>query len=139
MIICHDFGINLREYEARGKENDFPEFEWCPSCDCVGSGNIHLNGFYWRYGITEEMEVKIPIRRAKCLNCRVNISVLPDFLVPYFQHTIHTMLARIRKFLQQKRSSNGSRQLLMFHVSRFIERINWIHTFFYSVGIVGGI
>lgn len=139
MIICHDFRINLKEYEARGIDNDFPEFEWCPNCAFVGAGNIHLNGFYWRYAITEEMEVKIPIRRLRCLNCKVNISVLPDFLIPYFQHTIHTLLARVRRFLQQKRKSNGSRQLLAFHVSRFIKQINWVHTFLTSMGKVDGI
>lgn len=56
------FKISLREYEV-----------WCLGCECVGSGNIHLHGFYWRYGITEEMEVEIPIHRMWCLNCKVTI------------------------------------------------------------------
>ena len=49
MIISHNFGISLEEYETRGLNNDFPLFHQCPNCKCPSSGNLHRNGYYWRY------------------------------------------------------------------------------------------
>ena len=89
MIISHDFGIDLMEYAARGKENEYPLLDKCPNCKCIGPGNIHRNGYYWRFGLTDEETRKIPICRLRCLMCNKSISILPDFLIPYFQHTIH--------------------------------------------------
>ncbi|WP_442852647.1 hypothetical protein [Bacillus sp. 1NLA3E] len=43
----------------------------------------------------------------RCLQCGVNFSILPDFLIPYFQHTIHTILERVNQILQKK-NVNGS-------------------------------
>ncbi|MEH7009253.1 hypothetical protein V7087_00290 [Neobacillus niacini] len=59
MVISHDFGIDLKEYAVRGKENDFPILDTCPNFKCVAYGNIHLNGYYWRYGVADEETVKI--------------------------------------------------------------------------------
>jgi len=65
MVISHDFGIDLIEYEARGKDNDFPILDKCPNCKCIGAGNIHRHGYYWRFGLTDEKTMKIPICRFK--------------------------------------------------------------------------
>lgn len=137
MIISHDFGIGLEEYGERGKENVFPLFDECPNCKCAGHGNLHRNGYYWRYGVTEDVTLLIPICRLKCLQCEVNISILPDFLIPYFQHTVHTVLDRINQVLQKKRAK-GSRQLLSFYYKRYLKGINWIHSFFIDLGVAGG-
>lgn len=92
-MISFDFGIDLNEYANRGKNNNFPTPEYCPpNCKCIPHGNVHRNGYYWRFGITEELTIKIPICRMKCLICKVSISILPDFFIPYFQHTIKTVL-----------------------------------------------
>lgn len=129
MVISQDFGIDLIEYAARGKENDFPILDKCPNCKCIEIGNIHRHGYYWRFGLTDEKTMKIPICRFKCLVCKKSISVLPDFLIPYFQHTLHTILMRIRQILQRKKV-NSSRQLLRFHLMRYYKNLNWIHSFF---------
>lgn len=44
MIISHDFGIGIEEYEAKGKKNDFPVFDRCPDCQIIVQGNVHRNG-----------------------------------------------------------------------------------------------
>ncbi len=137
MIKFHDFGISLVEYGERGKKNEFPLFDQCPNCKCHSHGNLHRNGYYWRYGITDETTVRIPICRLRCLQCEVNISILPDFLIPYFQHTIHTVLERVKKILQRKKAK-GSRQLVRFYLNRFLTCINWIHSFFISLGKISG-
>jgi len=137
MIILHDFGIDLEEYATRGKTNHFPLLDACPNCGSMAHGNIHRNGFYWRYGITEAITVKIPICRLKCLQCKVSFSILPDFLIPYFQHTVHTIIARISRRLEQK-EVNGGHQLIWFHLRRFLRNVNWIHSYFIDEGLVSG-
>lgn len=133
MIIQYDFGIGLDEYGERGETNEFPMFDRCPKCNCIAQGNLHRNGFYWRYGIDESKELCIPICRMRCLACKVNISILPDFLIPYFQHTLHTMIERIRRFLKGKKVE-GSRQQLAQHVKRFYKNLHWVHSFFVDLG-----
>lgn len=137
MIISHDFGIDLKEYSELGKNNRFPTLDCCPKCKCTAHGNIHRNGYYWRFGITEELTSKIPVCRMKCLLCGVNISILPDFLIPYFQHTIKTVLDLIHDLIQKKKD-RGTRQLLRFYLLRYYKKLNWIHSFFMEIGRPSG-
>lgn len=137
MIISHDFGVGLLEYEARGIENEFPLFERCPHCKCSAQGNLHRNGFYWRFGVTDEKAVKIPICRLRCLVCKKSFSLLPDFLIPYFQHTVHTILERVHQILRNKKA-NGSRQLLAYHLKRYLKSLHWVHSFFTDMGNILG-
>lgn len=103
MIILHDFRISLEEYANRGKMNNFPIFDKCPNCHCIASGNLHRHGYYWRYAITDEAEFKIPICRLICLSCKKTFSILPDFLIPYFQHSLDLILQRMERFYRTKR------------------------------------
>ena len=138
MIITYDFGIDLVEYAERGTSNDFPIFNECPNCSCVAPGNLHRNGYYWRNGITEEVIEMIPICRFRCLACGMNLSILPDFLIPYFQHTIHTVLGRLEKLLKGKKV-NSERQLLRFHLKRFMKSLNWVHSYLADTGEAFGV
>lgn len=135
MIISYDFGIGLIEYAKKGTENYVSLFEECPSCGCFAPGNVHRNGYYWRNEITEKVTERIPICRFKCLACGVNISVLPDFLIPYFQYTIHTILARLESVLEKKKV-NHDRQLLRFHLKRFMKSLNWLRSYLADSGKV---
>lgn len=134
MIILHDFGMGIEEYEAKGKDNDFPLFDRCPNCNCFSQGKFHRNGYYWRYGIDEaEKSFHIPICRFRCLECNVNISILPSFLIPYFQHTLYTIVERISRLLEGEKAK-GYRQQLAQHVKRFNARLHWIHSYFMDLG-----
>jgi hypothetical protein len=134
MIIIHDFGIGLEEYEARGKENEFPVFDRCPGCNCFSQRNLHRNGYHLRYGIDEEDQaLPIPICRFRCLACEVNISILPDFLIPYYQHTLHAIIDRVHRFLKGKKV-DGCRQHLAQQVKRFYKDIPWLHSLFIDLG-----
>lgn len=134
MVILHNFHVELEEYSERGLDNEFPVLERCPDCHCVSQGNVHRNGYYWRYGVNEkEMAFLIPICRFKCLACKVNISVLPSFLIPYYQHTIYTIVGRVHQFLEGEKVL-GYRQQLKQHVDRFCRNIHWIHSFFADAG-----
>jgi hypothetical protein len=79
MIISHDFGIDVMEYAARGKENDFPILDACPNCKCIAYGNIHRNGYYWRFGVTDKETVEIPICRLRCLVCNTLFSTYDTY------------------------------------------------------------
>ncbi|UGB28785.1 DUF6431 domain-containing protein [Metabacillus sp. B2-18] len=137
MIISYDFGLSLVEYAKKGINNEFPLFDQCPNCKCHSSGNLHRNGYYWRFGLTEEVSLRVPICRMKCLQCKVSFSILPDFFIPYFQHTIETILHRLYRILEDKKA-NGSRQLLRFHLTRYYKSIKWIHSFFVALGQASG-
>lgn len=134
MQCIHDFKIGLEEYARNGKENEFPVFERCINCNCIAQGNLHRNGYYWRYGINGKGEAfLIPICRFRCLVCKANISILPSFLIPYYQHTLYTIVDRVLQFLEEKKMK-GYRQQLAQHVKRFCERVHWIHSFFVDLG-----
>ncbi|MBM7855782.1 hypothetical protein JOC37_002197 [Desulfohalotomaculum tongense] len=32
MVIAYDFGLSVKEYAVRGKDNDFPVIDCCPHC-----------------------------------------------------------------------------------------------------------
>jgi len=137
MIIPHNFKMNIYEYAAKGKENDFPVFDHCPSCGCLASGNLHRHGYYWRYGIEGEDHIRIPICRYKCLSCGITISILPDFLIPYFQYTLHMIIEGIRRLLNKEKRQN--RQLQVQHANRFYEKFHWVHSFFVDEGYRAGL
>lgn len=138
MIISYDFGYGLEVYGQKGKGNDFPVFNRCPNCNCIAQGNLHRNGYYWRYGINDTDVRYIPICRFRCLACKANISILPDFLIPYFQPTLHTILKRIRNFLEKKKSEE-SRQHQAQIIKRYYQNLEWIHSFFTDLGHSVGI
>ena len=133
MIICHDFGISINEYEVRGKQNDFPIIECC--FNCKEHGKVQRHGFYWRYGICEEGTLNLPICRMKCMACDKTFSILPDFLIPYFQHTLHTIIFGVEHVLEGKQNKT-KRQVMASHLKRFLMTLNWIHTFFADQGDV---
>ncbi len=85
MILYHHFLGSLKTYFELGKANLFPEFDQCPLCHAQNRLNRH--GFYDRNAIDEEASYRIPICRLKCPDCKKTFSILPDFLLPYFQHT----------------------------------------------------
>lgn len=83
--------------------------------------------------MNEKEELYIPICRFRCLACKVNISILPSFLIPYFQHTLHSMVERLSRVLKGEKI-DGGRQQLAQHMKRFYERIHWVHSFFTDLG-----
>lgn len=131
MIIIHEFGIDLVAYHQRGKANNFPIIPKCSHCHAKGT--LHRHGFYNRYGITDSETLTIPICRLKCSSCSKTFSIIPSFLIPYFQHTIHTIIERLKAFLEKKKT-NGSRQLVAFYYKRYMKRLNWVHMVFVQWG-----
>lgn len=53
---------------------------------------LHRHGFYERNAITKYKVYRIYILRVKCPSCNKTYSVLPSFLIPYFQYTFGTII-----------------------------------------------
>lgn len=131
MVIAHNFNISLEAYAARGVNNTFPRINRCPHCRSMV--NLLRHGFYWRNAIEGEDLHRIPICRLKCPSCNITVSLLPDFLIPYFQYTVSTILDRLRcSFID--RVIIGQRQLTAFYQKRYIKQLKQIEMFFRDYG-----
>lgn len=75
---------------------------------------------------------RIPIRRLRCPRCRKTISILPDFLIPRYQHTLRTIMFRLAEWSTGLVS--GIRQLTQHYVKRFLSQPNSIEMFFRDKG-----
>ncbi|KAF0996769.1 hypothetical protein BJQ97_03459 [Geobacillus sp. TFV-3] len=62
MIQFHDFGIDIQTYTDRGKENNFPDVNQCPSPLSIPPP-LHRHGYYQRYALTAEGEYHLWIAR----------------------------------------------------------------------------
>lgn len=130
MWLLHDFGISVEQYAVLGKNNEFPIPLQCPKCSAYST--LEKHGFYERNAITDEGEWRIPIRRLRCQSCGGTVSILPDLLLPYFQHTLHTVMSRLEAVLEG-RKAKGSRQLVAFYLKRFLQQLNWIGIILYEL------
>jgi hypothetical protein len=130
VILLHDFQLDLQSYSERATENDFPSLSQCPSCQ--KNYCLKRHGFYRRYAIEYQFTEKIHICRYKCYSCHITISILPSFLIPYFQHSALIIVKAIYSKLLKKKSLYLSRQLISFYLKRFTLRLAWISSFFLS-------
>jgi len=62
----------------------------CPNCNF--EGKLYNHGSYERNVITEAESYKITIFRVKCPICGKTHALIPDFLIPYFQYSLKTIL-----------------------------------------------
>ncbi|RQD75970.1 MAG: hypothetical protein D5R97_05265 [Candidatus Syntrophonatronum acetioxidans] len=132
--IIHNFNITLREYSKRGKNNCFPVVGHCPFCKYPE--RLVRHGFYWRNAVTAKEHLIIPILRLRCTSCHRTCSILPEFLIPYYQYTLHTILDSLREWYSHKKFLIY-RQLLQFYRRRFNNNLNKIQTFVRDSGYRG--
>jgi hypothetical protein len=133
LIVYHDFNISVEEYENRSKKNDFPTVEQCPHCK--SRVRLFRHGFYWRNAIDEKQH-RIPILRLKCPSCRNTISLLPTFLLSYFQYTADVIITKLRDIIIDH-NIGDYHQLVLFYRKRFLNRLNQIEMFFRDDGFKG--
>lgn len=127
MIYFHNFQLTLVQYFERGRANDFPQPDCCPICGAVNRMQRH--GFYERNALQMEEVYRIPICRLQCPDCRKTISILPDFLIPYFQHTFEYILHILLAYWAAS-PLTCSRQLRRFYEKRTYSRLVDIELFF---------
>ncbi len=78
----------------------------------------------------------IPICRLKCPSCGKTVSIIPSFLLPYFQHTVATILIKLKNYFLYRKVM-GYRQLLEFFSRRFRKNLTRIEMFFRDTGFRG--
>lgn len=116
MIFYHNFLVDVPRYVELGRDNDFPELDCCPMCRA--RNRLQRHGFYERNAIDSESAIyRIIICRLICPDCRKTISILPTFLLPYFQHTMDFML-RILLAFWMTQIPLCTRQLRRFYETR---------------------
>jgi hypothetical protein len=69
----------------------------------------------------------------KCSHCNITLSILPSFLIPYFQHTTIEIVMSIYNRLLRKMSPNLSRQLISFYLLRFHHQFEWMLSFLKTI------
>jgi len=108
MQVIHDFAVKPQEYFLKGRDNDFPVLEKCPHCQDLMVGH----GFYPRYVITIKAKTYfLYIKRFKCRHCGKTVSILPSFLLPYFQRSLQAIFYSLYCYLIQKQYTIAQRQL----------------------------
>ena len=130
MIVPFETEQSLDQYAELGKKNDFPEVERCPGCR--GVVRLKRHGFYWRNAIEEEREYRIPICRLKCPSCEKTVSLLPSFLLPYFQHTLQQVVTEVHRSLVD--TIRRSRQRVEFYRRRYLKQLKQVEMFFRAEG-----
>lgn len=88
MVKLHHFGITIKEYYHRGKENIFPDLYGCPNPCCSFQERLRKHGFYTRNALTLMATYLIVIQRYYCPACRKTVSLLPSSLAPRFQYSV---------------------------------------------------
>ena len=130
MIIRYESKQTLHEYVALGKNNDFPVIECCPRCR--GVVRLKRHGFYWRNAIEDDFEFRIPICRLKCPACEKTVSLMPHFLLPYFQHVLQQVICEIHRSLTQP--IRTCRQRIAFYRKRYLGQVTQVEMFFRAEG-----
>lgn len=131
MIISFSLDITIEQYAILGKKNEFPAIERCPVCG--GVVRLKRHGFYFRNAITGKGEYRIPICRMKCPSCAKTASLLPDFLLPYFQHVLGQVLAELKQVLTGT-LKGCCRQRLQFYRKRYLEQLTRVEMFLRAEG-----
>lgn len=139
MIQLYDFGIDVQTYANRGKENAFPSIHRCPHCQAKRI--LYRHGYYERNALVGQDAYRIWIARYRCAICKKTVTVLPTFLLPYFQYTIgtivHWLKERLSSLLGKGKGSSKFfplRQGVDVYMRRFLAHLPWLRCFFKPKG-----
>ena len=76
-----------------------PELEACPCCGCKGNCRVHA--YYYRYILDFRRGMpccaRIRVMRVMC-SCGHTHAILPDFIVPYRQHSLNYLVQALLAF-----------------------------------------
>lgn len=101
-MIIADFP-NFIQRVIRNSEDDF--YHTIHGCrQCGYGGNLHRHASYHRNIICKEVTAKIKIQRVICPDCRKTHAIIPSDLIPYFQHTLETII-KLLKIINVKKDS----------------------------------
>ncbi|HHW27190.1 MAG TPA: hypothetical protein GXX23_07615 [Firmicutes bacterium] len=122
MQVLVDVHMSPQEYTQRFREVEWPVLETCPVCGA--RARLLGHGWYSRNALpAREIELVVMVHRLFCPVCRRTVSLLPSFLLPFFQHTVRfvvkSLLGKVKSY----------RELLRFHWKRFLANANRVLAF----------
>jgi hypothetical protein len=107
--------------------------ERCPICQVPHS--FHKHGTYWRNVLGDHFEERIPVARLRCRSCYQTVSLLPTFVLPYFQYSLAFILAALQWiFVTIKTHQAQYSALFRFYKRRFVHNLNRVEMFFRDQG-----
>lgn len=114
------------------EEIPYPTFNHCPQCGHFV--NLVRHGYYQRHIPEEDRVWVLDICRYLCPDCGRTLSLLPWFLLPFFQHPRSTIFTALREHFRGRVETFISRQLQSFYARRFIRNLNAIVSSFRHKG-----
>lgn len=134
---------NFIQRVIKNSEDDF--YHIVHGCrHCGYAGNLHRHASYHRTIICKQITARVRIQRVICPNCKKTHAIIPSHLIPYFQHTLETIV-KLLEFILSKRASYSqsikiyrsfnlsfSSAHINLYMRRFKSNINNI-TYFYRV------
>ena len=133
MQITTLFRLTPVEYIERFNTLSISRPERCSLCGAYHS--FYAHGSYWRNILTDEFEERIPIARFYCKVCKTTASLLPSFVLPYFQYSLEFILAALRLiFLSAENYFNKLAALFRFYKRRFTNNLTLLEMFFRNQG-----
>ncbi|QGT99487.1 hypothetical protein SYNTR_1186 [Candidatus Syntrophocurvum alkaliphilum] len=111
----------ISKYIKTTVNNTFPHILECPCCKA--RIKLYRHGYYYRNVIYYKKEYQIKICRYYCRSCKKTTSLIPSFLLPYFQHSRPLILKELNKIFS-KLPTRLSRQQAAFYKARFLRNMN---------------
>ena len=104
MIIDH-FPNFIQRVMKNSEDNFYHVIQGCRQCKYTG--NLHRHASYYRNVICEEVTARVKIQRVICTNCGKTHAIIPSDLIPYFQHSLKTII-RLLEIIKIKKNSYSS-------------------------------
>ena len=124
MQIITQFSMSPQQYIIQFESLQISRPEKCPNCGVPNS--FHGHGRYWRNVVTDQYEERIPVARFCCKVCSLTVSMLPSFVLPYFQYSLAFILAALSVIFLPSASLTA---LYRFYRCRFYLNLNRIEMF----------
>ena len=124
--------VNLPNFIQRVIKNSSDDFyhvvHGCNNCGYAG--NLHRHASYYRTIICKEVIAQVRIQRVICPDCRKTHALIPSDLIPYFQHTLETIISLLELIKVKKQSyskilttfKHFSLSFDLGHLSLYMER-----------------
>jgi len=89
-MIIVNFPNYIQRIIKNSEENFYHVQQGCKNCGY--GGNLHRHATYQRNVICKSITASVTIQRVICPDCRKTHALIPSDLIPYFQHTLETIL-----------------------------------------------
>ena len=101
-MIIVKFPNFIQRILKNSEENFYHVQQGCKNCGY--GGNLHRHASYQRNIICRSITTRITIQRVICPDCRKTHALIPSDLIPYFQHTLETILNLLELINTKKQS-----------------------------------